>query len=68
MKSPIRYPQADCSALATEQGRQLAVRFALRLTENSPLAPKQYERLLLEQFVHGELSLDQVIAQLEAPE
>lgn len=51
--------------LGTEQGRRRAVLVALSLSENTPLAPHPYERLLLEQFIRGELTLDQVLTQLE---
>jgi hypothetical protein len=54
------------SPLTTEQGRRRAVTVALTLTENTHLAPKHYERMLLEQFVRGELTIDQVVAKLEA--
>jgi hypothetical protein len=52
--------------LATEQGRQRLVTAALKLTENTALAPKDYERTLLEQFVRGEMTIDEVIARLDS--
>ncbi|MBF9236037.1 hypothetical protein I2I05_01390 [Hymenobacter sp. BT683] len=53
--------------LATEQGRERAVKFALSLTHNTPLAPEHYEQGLLHQFVRGELTIDQVLVKLEQP-
>ena len=55
-----------CAVLATEQGRQRLVTAALKLTENTALAPKDYERTLLEQFVRGEMTIDEVIARLDS--
>ncbi|HEX8328797.1 MAG TPA: hypothetical protein VF629_14750 [Hymenobacter sp.] len=54
------------SVLASEQGRQRVLKAALRITENTPIAPNDYERMLLDQFVVGQLTIDQVVAQLEA--
>ena len=56
-----KYP----SVLSTEHGRRRAVLLALRLSENTPLAPQPYERLLLERFIQGELTLEGVVLQLE---
>ena len=38
---------------------------ALSLSEGTALAPQPYEQLLLEQFIRGELTLEQVVTQLE---
>jgi hypothetical protein len=54
------------SLLNTEQGRRRAVRFALTITRDTPLAPRLHEQRLLDQFVRGELSIDEVLANLEA--
>jgi hypothetical protein len=51
--------------LSTEQARRRAVLFALRLTRNTALAPRPFERSLLDRFVRGEMSLDQVLDCLE---
>ncbi len=56
------------SLLATVQGRQHAVTAALRFTEGTALAPSEREMLLLERFVHGDLTLDQVLNCLEKPD
>ena len=53
------------SILATEQGRRRVLAFILTMTENTRLAPLRYERELLERFVWGELTLDEVEARLE---
>jgi hypothetical protein len=59
--------QADAvgSALATEQARRRFVDNALKFTDGTPLAAGPYERLLLDQFVRGELTIDQVLVYLE---
>jgi len=59
-------PQA--SLVATEQGRQRLVTVALRIAHGTPLMPKAYERMLLDQFVRGNLTLGEVLARLEAQE
>lgn len=53
------------SLLLTEDGRRHALAAVLTLTENTRLAPSVYERELLDRFVWGELTLDQVEARLE---
>ena len=50
--------------LVTEDARRHALAVALALTENTRLAPSAYERELLDRFVWGELTLDQVEAHL----
>jgi len=52
--------------LNSEQSRRQVVKLALALTENTPLSPKDYERMLLEQFVRGEMTIEQVIDLLES--
>jgi hypothetical protein len=56
---------SNFAILNTEPGRRRAVDVALDLTHNTPIVPQEYERVLLEAFVQGVLSLDQVIAHLE---
>lgn len=46
--------------MKTEQERQKAVAWALAVAENTPIAPDAYELALLDQFVRGVLTLDQV--------
>lgn len=53
------------SLLETEQGRQRLVATALNLTENTAIAPTEHERMLLAQFVRGEMTIDDVIEYLE---
>ena len=52
--------------LTTEDDRQRLVNFALGLTENTSQAPTPYERQLLDSFVRGHLTIDHVLACLEA--
>ena len=52
------------SILATEEGRRRALDAMLILTENTRWAPLAYERELMERFVRGELTLDEVEARL----
>ncbi|GAB3637959.1 hypothetical protein GCM10027422_35490 [Hymenobacter arcticus] len=56
------------SLLDTEHGRQRLVTAALNIAQGTPLMPKMYERLLLDQFVRGVLTLEEVIARLDARE
>ena len=66
MKTPLStWISQHSSVLGTEQARRRAVLLALSLSENTPLAPYPYEKILLEQFVRGELTLTEVITQLE---
>jgi hypothetical protein len=48
-----------------EAQRRDAVAWAIALTANTSLAPKQYEVDLLEQYARGTMSLDQVLESLE---
>jgi hypothetical protein len=50
----------------TEEDRQRLVNFALGLTQNTSLAPSPYERQLLDSFIRGYLTIDHVLACLEA--
>lgn len=52
--------------LTNEDDRQRLVNLALGLTENTTLAPTPYERQLLDLFVRGHLTIDHVLACLEA--
>jgi hypothetical protein len=48
-----------------EAARRRAVTAAIALTANTPLAPKRYERQLLARYQTGELTIDEVLTQLE---
>jgi|GEM_PF-6174004 hypothetical protein len=54
--------------LLTTQGRQRVLTAALNITRGTVLAPKEYERQLLNQFVSGELTIDDVLSLLDAQE
>jgi hypothetical protein len=47
------------------QSRQQLVAFGLRLAAGSTLSPSSYEQQLLDQFAQGNLTLEQVAAELE---
>lgn len=53
------------SVLNSKQGRQRLVAGVLGFTENTPIAASVRERDLLDRFVLGELTIDEVVAQLE---
>jgi hypothetical protein len=53
------------SDLNRRDARERAVAWALNITQNTPLAPKYHEQQLLDKFVLGELSLDELISSLE---
>lgn len=53
------------SAPQPEALRRRAVALAIGLTANTPLAPQRYERRLLARYQAGELTIDEVLAQLE---
>ena len=55
------------SLLVTEEGRRRVLAAVLALTANTRLAPSRYERELLDRFVWGELTLDQVEERLQGP-
>jgi hypothetical protein len=46
--------------------RRRLVGWAMRMTQNTSMAPNWYERKLLAKFVQGSLNIDQVIALLES--
>lgn len=50
--------------LATVQSRQRIVAAAIDFTQDTALAPQQYERALLDLFVRGFLTIDQVMERL----
>jgi hypothetical protein len=52
--------------LATPQGRQQLVAAALDFVAGTALLPGDYERVLLNQFVEGSLTIEQVLEHLEA--
>lgn len=56
------------SLLDNEHGRQRLVTVALNIAQGTALMPKPYERQLLDQFVRGVLTLDEMIAYLDAQE
>jgi hypothetical protein len=49
-------------SFATEQTRQQVVHFVLTLTQGTRLEPRAPERQLLDEFVRGALTLEQVEA------
>ena len=53
------------SDLMQRDGRERAVAWALTITQNTRLAPEPHEQQLLNQFVVGDLSLDEVITLLD---
>ena len=53
-------------AMQQESFRRRLVQTALRLTEDTPMAAGAYERQLLEQFVLGQLSIEEVVALVES--
>lgn len=54
------------AALASPQSRQRLVRAMLDFTSHTALEATPYERELLDLFVVGDLTIDQVVAQLAA--
>lgn len=56
------------SSLSTLQARRLAVSLALNFTPTPYLQPSPYKQLLLDAFVRGDLTMDQVMVHLEAHE
>lgn len=50
--------------LATVHSRQRVVAAAIDFTQGTALAPQQYERALLDLFVRGFLTIDQVMERL----
>ena len=54
------------SLLTTESGRRSMVSIILKITKGTRIEPKAYERMLLDQFVRGELTDDHVLILLNA--
>lgn len=54
-------------SLQNVEERKRAVGWVLRFVENTTLDPSSYERDLLDCFVEGSLSLDEVLDRLEQP-
>jgi hypothetical protein len=52
----------------TQQYRRRIVTMALNLTQDTALSASDYERLLLDQFTEGTLTIDQVVELLERQE
>jgi hypothetical protein len=50
----------------TEPDRQRVLSAMLNLTRDTALEPSSYEQMLLGQFVHGDLTIDQVLDLLDA--
>ena len=53
--------------METVEQRAGRVAWALKMTHNTRLAPDAAERQLLDQYVRGVLTLDEVMARLEQP-
>ncbi|WP_375436239.1 antitoxin VbhA family protein [uncultured Hymenobacter sp.] len=53
--------------LENKEKRQYAVAWALRFAQNTSLDPSPYERALLNRFIEGSLTIDQVLEQLDQP-
>lgn len=69
MNAPTPEPVSPpASLLGTAHGRQRLVTVALRLAHGTALAPGPYECRLLDQFVRGLLTLDEVASRLEVSE
>ncbi len=66
--SPSLLLNQQASLLDTEHGRQRLVTAALNIVHGTRLMPQEYERMLLDQFVRGNLTLDEVIARLDVQE
>lgn len=56
------------ASLSPRQAIRLAVYFALQYPTYPFLRPSSYQQLLLEEFLRGELSMDQLLVHLEAHE
>lgn len=56
---------SKASILSSEQGRKRLVASILGFTENTSIAASVLERDLLDRFVLGELTIDEVVSQLE---
>jgi hypothetical protein len=51
--------------MKTQEARAKLVTAALTLTNNTVIAPCSYELMLLEQYVQGVVSIEEVVALLE---
>ncbi|UOQ69418.1 hypothetical protein [Hymenobacter volaticus] len=56
------------ASLSAEQARRLAIYFAFQYPAQPFLTATPYQHLLLETFLRGQLSMDQVLVHLEAHE
>ncbi|WP_133274405.1 hypothetical protein [Hymenobacter radiodurans] len=56
------------SSLGPREAHRLAFLLAFQLPSHPFLTPSPYQQLLLEAFVRGELTMDQVLVHLEAYE
>lgn len=56
------------TSLAAVQARRLAIYVAFQLPAQPFLTPTPHQRLLLDTFLRGELTMDQVLVHLEAHE
>ena len=54
------------SLSTTESGRRRMISVILKITKGTRIEPKAYERMLLDQFVRGELTDDHVLILLNA--
>ena len=50
---------------SSDEARRRAVAWAVAVTADTPLAPKRYERQLLDRYQRGELTIEQVIQLLD---
>lgn len=57
---------SDIWGMQAEEYRRRLVQAALRLTEGTPMAAGPYERQLLERYVAGQLSIEEVVTLVEA--
>jgi len=55
----------QASSLATEQSRQRLVEAVISFTQGTSIFPEPYERQLLDQFVRGRMTIDEVVYYLE---
>ncbi|HLK97132.1 MAG TPA: hypothetical protein VK364_05135 [Hymenobacter sp.] len=58
----------SAASLSSLQDGRVAVSYALYFTQNNFLTPGPYKQLLLDAFVRGELTMDQLLVHLEAQE
>jgi len=61
---PVPKPVQPAS-LATEQSRQRLVEAVISFTQGTSIFPEPYERQLLDQFVRGRMTIDEVVYYLE---